>query len=173
MKICNDILQKEFCDEQIKIQVAVHQCRILFYMGNSLECVSKGLDALTSFEARLPSFLDRPAEAAAYDNELLDGIDDATKELGMYETFMRLPSLQDDRMLAAHSLLTEMVAPCAWCALHLFHTWALLGVLLTFKYGKCVYSAIHVSSVPDALTLRCLCWVIMFRMSIAQRKIGG
>src|SRR5271156_5819557 len=64
MKICNDILQKEFCDEQIKIQVAVHQCRILFYMGNSLECVSKGLDALTSFEARLPSFLDRPAEAA-------------------------------------------------------------------------------------------------------------
>ena len=144
LETCREILSNNICTDQLQLQVAMHQCRILFYMGKSMECVTRGLDALSVFEPRLSSFLTNPAGIPEYETELLKGIVAATRTLGFVETFKRLPILDDKFLLAAHSLLIEMIAPLAWTAPQLLHTLPLVGVLLTFKHGKSVHAIVHV-----------------------------
>lgn len=135
----------------------MHQCRILTYMGKNKECVVRGLDALSFFQARLPSMLNDYSAVTSYESELLVEITRAGKQLGIVESFKRLPVLQDKFLLAAHSLLVEMMAPLAFATPHLIYTLPLVGVLLSFKYGKCVQSAFHVSTYRVLLTPRCQC----------------
>jgi hypothetical protein len=115
-------------------------------MGKPLECVTRGLEVLSVLEERLSSLLEGPADVS-YESELWEEIVDATKQLGIVESFKRLPVLQDEFLLAAHSLIIEILAPLAFAAPRLFHTLPLFGVLLTFKYGKCIQSAVHVRCV--------------------------
>ena len=122
----------------------MHQCRILFYMGKNMECVTRGLEALSVFEPRLSSLLSHPGEIREHETELLNSIVKATEPVGFIETFKRLPILEDKFLLAAHSLLIEMIAPLAWAAPQLLHTLPLLGVLLSLKHGKNVQSVFHV-----------------------------
>ena len=126
------------------MQVAMHQCRILFYMGKARECIARGIEAFSFLEYRLNDLLNDPAAVPAYERELLDGITMSTETIGIAESFKCLPILKDEFLLAAHSLVLELLAPCAWAAPHLLHTLPLIGVLLTFQYGKCVQSALHV-----------------------------
>jgi hypothetical protein len=144
------VLLKEFCNEQFEVQVAMHQCRILFYMGRGMECVTRGLEALSLFEPRLPGFVSNPIGVASYESELLKSIIEITKDSGIAESFGKLPALIDKFLLAAHSLIIEMIAPLAWGAPHLLNTLPLLGVLLTFKHGKCIQSAFHVPAISGS-----------------------
>jgi hypothetical protein len=144
MAACDDFLVSKVCDRRYEVQVAINQCRILFYMGKANECVTRGIEALAFFEDRLMNLLNDPGAVSAYEKELLDGIIMATQTVGIAESFKRLAVLKDDFLLAAHSLLLELIAPCAWAAPHLLHTLPLIGVLLTFQHGKCVQSAVHV-----------------------------
>jgi hypothetical protein len=143
------------CTNQLQLQVAMHQCRILFYMGKNLECVTRGLEALSVFEPRLSSFLNNPAQIPEYETELLKDIVRATRTFGFVETFKRLPILDDKFLLAAHLLLIEMIAPLAWAAPQLLHTLPLVGVLLTFKHGKNVQAVMHVHLLYDFSNVRC------------------
>jgi hypothetical protein len=90
------------------------------------------------------NLLNDPTAVPAYEKELLDGIIMAAETIGISESFKRLPVLKDEFLLAAHSLLLELIAPSAWAAPHLLHTLPLIGVLLTFQHGKCVQSSVHV-----------------------------
>jgi len=144
LETCDDILKKEFCNRELEMQVAVYQCRIRFYSGDNLECVKLGLGALSLLEPGLLSMLDTPGNTAAYDSELLESIVQVSGDLGIQETFENLEVLQDKFLLAAHDLLTELIAPLAYAAPHLLHTLPLIGVLLTFKHGKCVQASFHV-----------------------------
>jgi hypothetical protein len=148
----------------------VHQCRILLYMGKPLECVTQGLDALSVLEERLPSLLESPTDVS-YENELLDRIVEATKRLGIAESFQKLPILQDEFLLAVHSLIIEILAPSAFSAPHLLHTLTLLGVLLTFKHGKCIQSAVHVLEIYAILTVRCQRWLSVSQTPTARKQI--
>lgn len=109
-------------------------------------CVTRGLEALSVFEERLSSLLENPADVS-YETELLEGIVEATKPLGIVESFKRLPVVQDEYLLAAHSLIIEILVSSAFAAPYILHTLPLLGVLLTFKHGKCIQSAVHVRKV--------------------------
>jgi len=144
MEQCDRFLLSTVCDRQYAIQVAVHQCRILFYMGKTIECIARGIQAFSFVEERLSDLLNDPTAVPAFESELLDGIMTATQTIGIAESFKRLPILKDDSLLAAHSLLLELLAPCAWAAPHLLHTLPLVGISLTFQFGKCVQSALHV-----------------------------
>jgi hypothetical protein len=130
--------------EQFEVQVAMHQCRILFYMGKAHECVARGLQALSIFEPRLPSLKDNPTNVPAFESEVLSRILEMTKDLGLAESYRKLPVLRDNFLLAAHSLLCEMIAPLAWAAPHLLHTIPLIAVSLTLQHGKCVQASFHV-----------------------------
>jgi len=114
-----------------------------------MECVTRGLEALSVFESRLSSLLNNPAEIPDYETELLKDIVTATRTFGFVETFKRLPILDDKFLLAAHSLLIEMIAPLAWAAPQLLNTLPLVGVLLTFKHGKNVQAVVHVHLLYD------------------------
>ena len=169
---CEEALSQEFCDEQLEMQIATHQCRILTYMGKSPECIARGLEALSFFKPRLSALLTDPVAAYAYESELLQDIVGRTKEVGIIVSFKRLPVLQDKFLLAAHSLLVEMIAPLAFAAPHLIHTLPLIGVLLSLKHGKCIQSAVHVSNLIACLMTRCRCWPITSRIPIDQTQIG-
>ena len=154
------------------MQIAMHQCRILTYMGKSPECVARGLEALSFFKPQLSALLTDPVATNAYENELLESILGVTKDVGIIESFKRLPVLQDKFLLAAHSLLVEMIAPLAFGAPHLIHALSLIGVLLSLKHGKCIQSAVHVSNLIACVMARCRCWLITSRIPIDQTQIG-
>jgi len=172
MEQCDKFLVSTVCDRQYAIQVAMHQCRILFYMGKARECIARGIEAFSIVEERLNDLLNDPTAVPAFERELLAGIMTATEMIGIAESFKLLPILKDDFLLAAHSLLLELLAPCAWAAPHLLHTLPLVGVSLTFQYGKCVQSALHVllSSNPF-LTVRWVCLLLMCRTPIDLTRI--
>jgi len=140
-------------------------------MGKNMECLTRGLEALSVFEPRLSSFLNNPAEIPDYETELLKDIVRATRTFGFVETFKRLPILDDKFLLAAHSLLIEMIAPLAWAAPQLLHTLPLVGVLLTFKHGKNVEAAVHVKLLYGFSNVRCQCSRSMFLILIARMPI--
>ena len=168
---CEEALSKDFCDQQLDMQIAMHQCRILTYMGKSPECVTRGLEALSFFKPQLSALLTDPVASNAYENELLEDIVGLTKEFGINESFKRLPVLQDKFLLAAHSLVIEMLAPLAFAAPHFIHTMPLIGVLLSLKHGKCIQSAVHVSKFIACLITSSQCSHIMFRIPIDQERI--
>jgi|SRR5277367_4777889 len=171
LETCREILSKKICTDQLQLQVAMHQCRILFYMGKNMECVTRGLEALSVFEPRLSSFLNNSKEIPQYETELLKGIVKATRTFGFVETFKRLPILEDAFLLAAHSLLIEMIAPLAWAAPQLLHTLPLFGVFLTFKHGKNVQSVVHVHILYGFSNVRCRCSRSIFLIPIARMPI--
>ena len=117
--------------------------------------MARGLEVLSFFKPRLSALLTNSVAANAYESELLEDIVGATKDFGIIESFKRLPVLQDKFLLAAHSLLVEMIAPLAFAAPHLIHTLPLIGVLLSLKHGKCIQSTVHVSNVIAGLMSRC------------------
>jgi len=148
------------------MQVAVYQCRIRFYSGDNMECVTRGLAALSLLEPGLLSMLETPGNTAAYDSELLESIVEVSGELGIQKTFEKLEILQDKFLLAAHDLLTELIAPLAYAAPHLLHTLPLIGVLLTFKHGKCVQASFHVYPLLSQLTPSSQCSRSMYLIRI-------
>ena len=168
---CEETLSKDFCDQQLKMQIAMHRCRILTSMGKSPECVAHGLNTLSFFKPRLSALLTDPVGANAYESELLGDIVGVTRDFGIIESFNRLPVLQDKFLLAAHSLLVEMIAPLAFSAPHLIHTLPLIGVLLSLKHGKCIQSAVHVSNFIACLMTRCRCLLITCRIPIDRTQI--
>lgn len=172
LAICEETLSKDFCDQQLEMQIAIHQCRILTFMGKTPECVARGLNALSFFQPRLSALLTDPVATNAYETELLEDIIRMTKDCGINESFNRLPVLQDKFLLAAHSLLVEMLAPSAFAAPHLIHTLPLIGVILSLKHGKCIHSAVHVSNFIACLMTRCRCWLLTSRILIDQTRIG-
>jgi hypothetical protein len=117
-------------------------------MGKNMECVKRGLEALSLIGLQLPPVLDNPEIGASYQSSLFQEFMEATGEHGIVETFSRLPILQDKFLLAIHAVLVEITAPLAWAAPHLLHTIPFVGVSLTFKHGKCVESAFHVYLLP-------------------------
>lgn len=144
-QICDLILSKSFCDKDLEMKIIMHQCRILVFKGDNIACVARGIGALTSMaELDLPPILDSPEICPPYEMELWNEILDACREHGFVKTFEALPSLKDNFLLTAHSLLVEIVAPLAWCAPHLLQTIPLVGIVLTLKYGICVQTAFHV-----------------------------
>ena len=103
-------MSKDFCDQQLEMQIAMHQCRILTYMGKSPECVARGLEALSFFKPRLSALLTDPVAANAYESELLEDIvrgdqglwdyrvvQEASSSSGQVSSRGTLPSRRDDR----------------------------------------------------------------------------
>jgi hypothetical protein len=113
-------------------------------MGKNMECVTRGLEALSLIGLELPPILDNPEMVPSYESLLFQEFMEATGEHGIVETFSKLPILRDKMVLAIHAVLVEMTAPLAWAAPHLLHTIPFVGVSMTIKHGKCVESAFHV-----------------------------
>jgi hypothetical protein len=148
LAVCEETLTRGFCNVQLELQVVMHQSHILISMGKKREGIARGLEALSLFDEGLSSLLDNPENALVYEERLLQEFLKLTHDNGIDHTFNELPILRDKSLLAAHSLLIEMISPTAFVAPHLLHTLPLVGVLMTFKHGKCVQSAFHVG-LPD------------------------
>jgi hypothetical protein len=117
-------------------------------MGENMDCVKRGLEALSLIGMELPPLLDNPEIVPSYQSSLFQEFMEATGEYGIIETFSKLPILQDKILLAIHAVLVEITAPLARAAPHLLHAIPFVGASLTFKHGKCVESAFHVDLLP-------------------------
>jgi hypothetical protein len=144
-QICEIILSASFCDKDLEMKITMHQCRILVFKGENMQCVARGIGALTSMgELDLPPILDNPEMIPSYEMNLWNEILYNCRQLGFAKTFATLPPLNDNFILAVQSLLVEITAPLAWCAPQLLQTVPLVGIVLTLKYGICVQTAFHV-----------------------------
>jgi hypothetical protein len=142
---CEIVLTKDFCDRNLEMQIVMHQCRILIYKSENVECLARGLKALTELGGIiLPSSFDDPEAIALYEVDLWKEVLDACQERGFVKSFTSLPVLQDDFLLAVQSLLVELTAPLAWAAPQLLYTIPMVGISLALKHGNCVQAAFHV-----------------------------
>jgi len=147
------ILTRSFCDRTLAMQIVIHHCRILLLKGENAQCVSRGMEALTSMgHLSLPPILENPELVASYEMDLWNQILDACREHGFAKYFATLPVLKDDYLLAINSVLVEITAPAAYAAPHLVHTMPLVGISLAFQYGNCLQTAFHVLTSSLLLT---------------------
>lgn len=144
LELCRTFYSKKFCNKDFEMQFIAHECRILIYMGQNLESIARGLEALSLLGLQLPSFLKDPSLVGIYETELMNKIKAKTEGIGILEFFKRLPILTDDFIVAAHSIIIELTAPLAYSAPHLFHSMSLLGLSLTLEHGKSMHAAFHV-----------------------------